>query len=91
MFIIILCVVILSGLVTAIKFPNLMTSFKSKLRLPQFKYSSLFKNPKLKTLLQDREYFNQNAPKILNGPLFVVLGKKIIRFIIFLCLLILLV
>ena len=74
MIFIILGTILIPIIFAAISFPNLILSIKSK--LPQIKFSKWFKNPKIKIFLQDREYFNHNANKLLTGPMFVVLGSE---------------
>ncbi len=74
MFFIILFAIIVSGLLTAIKFPNLTSRFTSK--LPKLNASRWFSNPKIKRLLQDREYVSAHSIKLLNGHLFIVAGLE---------------
>lgn len=74
MFFIILGIVILSVVISAVKFPNLTSRFTSK--LPRINASKWFSNPKIKILLRDREFFNQNAAKIISSALFVVIGNE---------------
>jgi len=74
MFFIILVVVIISGFITLIKFPNLTSKFTSK--LPKFKFSRYFSNPKIKNMFRDREFFAENVPKLTSGSLFIVLGTE---------------
>lgn len=75
MFIIVLFFLIFTGFLAIFRFPNFTSRLTSRLRLPRFNFANAFRNPKIKTLLNDRHFFNQHSVKISKGPLFIVLGK----------------
>lgn len=72
MFFLVLLFLIFGSFFAFLRFPNLI----SRLRLPRFNLANGFRNPKIKTLLNDRYFFYQNADRISKGSLFVVIGKN---------------
>lgn len=72
MFFLVLLFLIFGSVFALFRFPNLA----SRLRLPRFNFANGFRNPKIKTLLNDRYFFYQNTTQISKGPLFVVVGKN---------------
>lgn len=71
-FIIILFVVVVTTIFAAFRIPNVASRIKSK--LPRINASKWVKNPKLKKIFKDREFFKQNVAKISTAPLFIVVG-----------------
>lgn len=73
-FILILFIVIVSTIFAAFRLPGVAAKIKSK--IPNVNLSRWVKNPKLKKILTDREFFRQNSLKLSTGSLFIVVGAE---------------
>jgi len=75
MFFLVLLFLIFASFASILRFPNLFSKFRRY--LPRINLSRYFRNPKIKTLLQDRYFFNQSAPHLSSNPLFIIFGKGV--------------
>lgn len=75
MYFLVLLFLIFGSFFAIFRFPNLMSRLRSRLRLPSFNFARGFRNPKVKTILNDRYFFYQKTEQLSYGSLFVVIGK----------------